>query len=197
MHARLLPFLSLVCLVLSGCSAYSAHPLYTTQDAVVEPALEGTWVSTPPDKDEISIQKSGEHEYSLTVPTSSEESVQTYKLNLVRLGNQLFADMFFDSETVQGKKIDTPIGSVSMHVIIRIEVTGDQLSYAILDQDALQKQNALEAAPLKLLSIGDALVITDETDSLRHYISIHAADVFAKTDQLKRKAGAQQQPQSQ
>jgi hypothetical protein len=197
MHARLLPFLSLVCLVLSGCSAYSAHPLYTTQDAVVEPALEGTWTAKPDDDAEFSIQKSGEHGYSLTIPTSSEKSVQTYKVNLVRLGNQLFADMIFDSETVQGKKIDSPVGAVPMHVIVRIEVTADQLSYAVLDEEAIKKQNAVEATPLKLLQTDEALVITEETDALRHYISIHAPDIFGKPDRLKRMAGTPQQSKLQ
>jgi len=167
------------------------HPLYTTQDAVVEPALEGTWVSNPDDEAEFSIQKSGAHEYSLMVATPSENSVQTYKVNLVRLGNQLFADMIFDNETIQGKKIGPPAGSVPMHVIARVEVAGDQLSYAVLDEEALKKQNALEATPLKLLPTGDALIITDETDSLRRYISIHTGDVFSDPDHLKRKPRTQ------
>jgi hypothetical protein len=188
MQARLLPCVSLVCLVLSGCSAYSVHPLYTTADAVEEPALVGTWTAKPDDDAEITIQKSVERGYDLTVPTS-EKSTQIYKLHLVRLDNQLFADMIFGGETVQGKKMDAPLGIVPMHVLVRIEVTGDQLSYAVLDEDAVKKLNAREATPLKLLQTDDALAITDETDTLRHFLSTHAVDLFAKPDHLKRVAG--------
>ena len=42
MKVRALALISVACVMLGGCSAYSVHPLYTAEDAVVEPALEGT-----------------------------------------------------------------------------------------------------------------------------------------------------------
>lgn len=188
MQARLLPFLSLVCLALSGCTAYSVHPLYTGEDAVVEPALQGTWVSPDAgDKGEVSIQKSGPHEYSLAM-SMPDELVQTYKLNLVRLGNQLFADMIFDGETVAGKKVDSPVGLVPMHVIVKLDVAANELKYAVLDKDALTKQNAHGSPPLEVLPAGDDLIVTANTDALRRYISLHAEDLFPDDfDRLERK----------
>lgn len=188
MQARSLPLISLLCLVLTGCSAYTAHPLYTDQDAVLEPVLVGTWVPTDDsDKGELRVQRLGDHQYTLDVSTPEENSVQTYVVTLVRLGGHLFADMIFDSETVAGKKIESPIGAVPMHVIVRIEVAGDQLSYATLDSDAVEKQNPQEATPLKLLTASEGLIITDETDVLRSYVTAHTLDRFSEVDHLKRK----------
>jgi len=193
MQARSLPLVSLLCLVLTGCSAYTAHPLYTDQDAVLDPALVGTWVpKDESDKGELRVQRLGDHQYTLAVSTPEENSVQTYVVTLVRLGNHLFADMIFDSETVAGKKIEPPVGAVPMHVIARVEVTADQLSYATLDSDAVEKQNPAEATPLKLLSASEGLIITDETDVLRGYITTHAMDRFSEVDQLKRKKVSRQ-----
>jgi hypothetical protein len=188
MQARLLPFLSLVCLALCGCSAYSVHPLYTSQDAVVEPALPGTWVSPDPnDKGELSIQKSGPHEYTLAM-SMPDQSVQTYKLNLVRLGDRLFADMIFSGQTAGGKNVDQPVGLVPMHIILKLDVAANELKYTVLDQDALKKLNAQGSPPLEVLPAGDDLIITANTDSLRRYISVHATDLFpADLDHLKRK----------
>jgi hypothetical protein len=187
MQARPLAFLSILCLALSGCSAYSAHPLYTAQDAVVEPALEGAWISAPKDDAEFHIQKAGPHDYTLAVSTPDDKSVQTYKLNLVRLNGQLFADMIFDKETVADKQVDPAAGTVPMHVIVCLQVTGDDLSYAVIDSDALAKVNANAIPPLQLLSTDGAVVITDETAPLRNYIAAHAAEIFTDPDHLKRK----------
>lgn len=186
MQARLLPLLSLVCLVLSGCSAYSVHPLYTAQDAVVEPTLEGTWVSDSPNDPEFRVQKSAAHEYTLTILAPDTKLVRTYKVNLVRFGNLLFADMIFDGETLAGAKTDAPLGTVPMHVIVKLELTGDRLEYAVLDKEALEKRNTLEAVPLKLMETQSELVIADETAALRRYISVHAGEVFTDPDYLRR-----------
>ena len=67
MKPPLLLLIVFACLLLVGCPSYSLYPLSTDQDAVSEPALEGTWSSSEgSDKKEIVFQKSSDHEYDLT-----------------------------------------------------------------------------------------------------------------------------------
>jgi hypothetical protein len=67
MTVRLLLFLISACLRLSGCAPSSLDALYTDQDAVVEPALEGTWSPGSDDNGVLVFQKSGDHEYTLAI----------------------------------------------------------------------------------------------------------------------------------
>ena len=80
--------------------------------------------------------------------------MQTYVVTLRRrLGNHLFADMIFDSETVAGKKIESPVGAIPMHAIVRIEVTANQFVLRNAGQRCSgESRNPQEATPLKLLS---------------------------------------------
>jgi hypothetical protein len=188
MKMRALLLVSLVCVLLGGCSAYSVHPLYTAEDAVVEPALEGTWVSD--DKTEIQLKKTGAHEYSMVMSSPDTKEIQTYKVNLVRLGDQLFADMIFDGRTLDGTKLDEPAGAVDMHVVLKLTLSGGDLGYAALDQDAIEKQNAEAKPPLDYMLMDSSMLVTAPTDVLRRYVVAHAAEVFSKPEQLKRKAAA-------
>lgn len=186
MKVRALPLVSLVCVMLGGCSAYSVHPLYTAEDAVVEPGLEGTWVSD--DKTEIQLKKPGAHEYSMVMSGSDTKEIQTYKVNLVRLGDQLFADMIFDGRTLDGTKLDEPAGVEAMHVVLKLNLSGGDLAYATLDKDAIEKQNAATKPPLDTMATDDGMLVTAPTEALRRYVAANAAEVFSEAAHLKRKA---------
>src|SRR5262252_3989779 len=125
MKALLVLSLASVCLVFSGCPAYSVHPLYTDQDAVVEPALVGTWIDSSGDKGEFHFKQSGAHEYTLVVSEPDSRVEQNYKVKLVRLGDQLFMDLAFEDQTVNGAKIDEPIGVIPTHAIAKVSISGD------------------------------------------------------------------------
>jgi hypothetical protein len=87
----LLLFLIVACLALVGCPSYSVHPLYTDQDAVVEPALEGTWgTPRPSDKEVIIFRKSDDHAYSLSVFHPDTKVKENYVVHLVRLEDQMY-----------------------------------------------------------------------------------------------------------
>ena len=186
MKVRALALISVACVMLGGCSAYSVHPLYTAEDAVVEPALEGTWVTD--DKTEIQVQKTGSHEYSVVMTDPETKEVQTYNVNLVRLGDQLFADMIFDGRTLGGTKLDEPAGVEAMHVVLKLNLSGGDLAYATLDKDAIEKENAATKPPLDTMATDDGMLVTAPTEALRRYLAAHAAEVFSEAAHLKRKA---------
>src|SRR5208283_2897724 len=85
MKLWLLLLLIIGCFLLTGCPSYSLYPLYIDQDAVVVPALEGTWVDPGSDvKDGVTFQKSGDHGYAMIVDDPSTKFRQTYDVRLVR-----------------------------------------------------------------------------------------------------------------
>ncbi len=197
MKLRLLLFFVsiLACLPLIGCPSYSMHSLYTDTDVVAEPALEGTWVSLDPgDKGEMTFKKVSDYEYSMAVVDPDMKASQTYKVHLVRLGGQLFMDLVFDDQTVDGAKLDDPLGVLATHVILKLKISGDDLAYGTLEDDAIRKPNPTGGAPLDYLETDEGLLVTAPTDALRRYVSAHTEDVFSSFDSLKRKAKAPVQP---
>ncbi|MGO9864166.1 MAG: hypothetical protein ACLPLR_11200 [Terriglobales bacterium] len=197
MKLRRLLFLAsmLACLPLIGCPSYSVHPLYSDHDAVVEPALEGTWVGPDSgDQEELTFKKIGDYEYSMAVFDPDLKISQTYKVHLVHLGGQLFMDLVFDQQTLNGATLNDPLGVLPMHVILKLKVSGDDLAYAALEDDAIKKQNPSAGAPLDYEISDGGLVVTAPTDALRRYISAHTEDAFSDFDHFKRKAKAPVRP---
>ena len=184
-----LPFAASVCLILSGCAPSSVHPLYTADDAVVEPALEGTWVDADkPDDGPIVLKKSGDHAYTMTIADPDTKLVQEFDVNLVRLGNELYMDIAFSDQTVDGTKLELPLGAFPTQEIVKIRIIGNDLAYATLDSEQIQKQNQWDSLPLALADTDHGPLITAPTADLRHYITIHADDVFGDFSHLTRKA---------
>ena len=184
-----LPFAASVCLILSGCAPSSVHPLYTADDAVVEPALEGTWIDADkPDDSPILLEKSGDHQYTMSISVPDKKVVQEFDVNLVRLGNELYMDIAFSDQTVDGTKLELPLGAFPTQEIVKIRIIGNDLAYATLDSEQIQKQNQWDSLPLALADTDHGPLITAPTADLRHYITIHADDVFGDFSHLTRQA---------
>lgn len=183
------------CLFLIGCPAYSVYPLYTDQDAVVEPALEGTWYDPEShDKGGITFQKSGDHEYTMASLDPDSKISQSYNVHLVRLGDQLFMDLIFENQTLNGEALSAPMGVVPTHVITKVKISGEDFAFATLEGDAIKKQNAAGGARLDYQISEAGLLVTSQPDALRRYIFAHAEDAFPDSGHLKRKAKAPAKP---
>jgi hypothetical protein len=195
MKPPLLLLIVFACLLLIGCPSYSLYPLYTDQDAVSEPALEGTWSNSEvSDKKEIVFQKSSDHEYDLTAVHLDTKVTQTYKVHLVRLGTQMFMDLIADDQTINGANLDAPMGTVRTHVILKVKISGDDFAYATLEDDAVRKQHASGGAGLNYQIVDGGVLLMTPTDVLRPYISAHAEDLFSKFDHFKRKTKGSPHP---
>jgi len=188
MRALLLPCLSIISLVLSGCRiVYSVHPLSTSDDAVEEPALEGAWTSGGNDDTVLCVQKSDGHTYSMFVTSPSSKLVEVYEINLVRLNDQLFADIFVKEQAVDHTEVEPPLGSISNHVIIKLDIAEDDLAFSGLDASAIQQQTTEGLPSLDFLDAGDVMLLTASTDDLRQYLSAYADRVFLSNDHYTRK----------
>jgi len=189
MKARLLAVFIVLCLPLCACPSYSLHPLYTDEDAVVELALAGTWSIDPDDNVELLFEKSAADEYSLSISCPDPKALQNYKVHLVRLEGQLFMDLIFENQTVEGTKVEEPVGAFHAHLILKVNISGDDLAYAVLEDDAIRKPIIPGSTPLDYDEADGGLLVTAQTDALRDYISAHAEDGFSDFAHLKRKTG--------
>lgn len=190
MKLWLLLLLIFGCFLLTGCPSYSLYPLYTDQDAVVVPALEGTWVDPGSDvKDGVTFQKSGDHGYAMIVDDPSTKFRQTYDVRLVRLGDRLFMDIAWSGQTLNGANLDPPIGVFATHEILKVEILEDDLAYATLEDDAIKKLSGVRGNFLEYRTPGEgALLVTASTDELRRYVAAHAGDVFSSFEHRKKKS---------
>jgi hypothetical protein len=185
MKARLLAVFIVFCLPLCACPSYSLHPLYTDEDAVVEPALEGTWSMDSDDDTDLVFEKSGDNEYSLSISCPDQKVLQNYKVHLVRLQGQMFMDLIFEDQTVEGTKVEEPVGAFHAHMILKVNISGDDLAYA-----AIRKSSDPGGTPLDYDGGDGGVLVTAQTDALRDYISAHAEDGFSDYEHLQRKNGA-------
>jgi len=199
-RALLIPCVALCSLALSGCSVvYTVHPLNNSDDAVDEPALVGKWKPSSDDV-QLSIQKSDHNTYTMLVAETGSKSdadskpdgdsksekdpkvVEAYRIALVRLEDQLFADMVATDQWVDGTRIDPPAGSINHHVILKLKVTDSDLAYSALDSSNVREAKKAGLAPWDYLEIDDGLLLTASTEELRSSVS-HYADLLFTTEE--------------
>jgi hypothetical protein len=132
--------LAAVIAILNGC-AYSLHPLYNPGENVREPGLVGTWtVEDDNNNSKTIIQANADGTYEVTGTDSDSHVEQRYKVRLVRLGDNLFADAIFDNQSLNGKDFDLPGGVAPLHLFYKISLNGDTLQTAQLNHDWLVQQ---------------------------------------------------------
>ncbi len=201
MKALLIPFAAFCSLGISGCRVvYTVHPLNTSEDAVEEPALVGQWASSSNSDDQFCILKADNHTYTMVISATDSKSdedgksaadaksetattmVGTYQITLVRLDDQLFADMVAKDLVVNGTKVEGPIGSVNHHVILKLDLTDSELGYKVLDSSAIRQANEQGYATLPYVEIDDGILLTAPTEELRFSVS-HFADRLFETDE--------------
>jgi len=202
MRALLISCVACWSLVLSGCKAvYSAHPLHTSDDLVEEPGLVGQWKSISDGDALLCIQKGDGNFYKMVVSVSdskdNDESksgadsepnkpktlLESYKVTLVRLEDQLFADMVANGQSVDGTEVDPPAGALHHYVLIKVQLTGDDLSYSLLEPSAVREANEEGYAPLNYLEIDDDILVTASTEELR-WAASHFGDRLFKDSEM-------------
>jgi tetratricopeptide (TPR) repeat protein len=177
----------------SGCSpAVSVRPLYTDADLkkpILEPRVEGEWISPEPDKagtDEekplrwkINPPKQPEYyaAYSVELRVKSDrdkgETVTRYDARLVSIEDKLFFDATVD-EYVEGQvnlRPGEPLGFAPTHVVGRIWVQQDFLRIALLNSEWVE-HNSPETfqESVTLDKYSDVSIITAPTSELRKFL---------------------------
>ena len=171
----------------TGCQQIvSLHPLYTEEDLVSEPALEGFWVLEG-NGEFAMIKATGSDSYQITY-TMTEifkgGGESQYEAHLVRLGDHLFLDIFPDEramEELSDKQVGYPI--IWGHTFLRIEIEEDVLRVTFLESEWMEKK--IRSEELKLvheLKGGDLIVIAAPTRELQAFFAKYGDDSKAFHD---------------
>ena len=189
MRLRALATSLLAMFFIAGCAS-SVSPLYTRTDAVADPAVIGTWISTGQDnQDTVRVEKLKGESYQVTVHDPKSDDDTVYEAHLVNLGKASFADLLLTAYRHAGQDVDIPTGAVPLHQIVKYELAGDDLAVSSIDGDALDNASKQVGFPLQLRDTeksGGSTVILSTTPELRRYFSAHPADIFGELEHLKR-----------
>ena len=137
---KLLP-LVILCVMMSGCfyrMGFSINPLYTKDVLVVEPALEGEWVSID-EKGMITLAVSDSTKYSMimTDMETNKEMPGSFDVHLLRLGEYILMD-WYPQEFEPGNSFYES-HFIVLHSFWRVYLEGDTLKLASFDSDWLKE----------------------------------------------------------
>jgi hypothetical protein len=151
----------------------SLHPLYTEKDLVFDPPLVGRWIGADSDgHDTLTFWKSGEKSYRTIF--SEKSTTIKYTVHLVRLGSFLFFDAL-PSDSPEG-------GFLPTHSFYRIQLEGDILSVAYLDEDWLKRMIGQGEVDIRHELVDNTIVLTASTRDLQEFIVKYADDAKAFPD---------------
>lgn len=168
-HVRILALLG-AALLMTGCGdLLSLHALYTSQDNVVDPALDGKWEN----KDDVLIIQrfarlaSDFYEVQLQSKKDPSEAAK-YEVRLVNIGGVRFADLL--SNDIIG------------HMFLKVRVTEDQLHFAFFDSEWLRQRIPHEE--VDLVNHRKQAVLTAKTPELRNLVAKYASEPKAYDEEL-------------
>lgn len=197
---RKLNFTTLVAvagLLLCGCSPVRClFPLYNDSDKLFDGTLIGEW-KTASDKnqkgegsgadesDRWIFQKTRDHlSYDCSQVTLGKKGVVWSTAKLVKLGNALFLDFEPGPAFPEGAQ-DVYYPSIDAHAIARIWLDKDELMIRFLDEKWAWKQIHESKFSLSYVDAPTALVVTASTEELRKFVTTHADDKDAFSDEYR------------
>ena len=165
MRIRTLALVGMLALSATGCiPVASLYPLVPPDEGVAVPEIVGEWGdSTATFRFHVSDLESRTR-YGMTYQDAT-DSTTTFTVRFERFGGRLFADLVLDAESMA--EGDRSPFLWPMHAIFRVDIAGDSLRMAFLDDDWLEE--AIEKHEVKLhheTPAGD-LVITEKTAGLQ------------------------------
>lgn len=163
----------IICLF-SLSSAYSQmvlslHPLFTEQDAVLIPEIEGHW-ELPDFELTISFKKAGDNFYHLKYQAGS--SVPEFEAVVVKIKDELFLDLNGIMPDSLGDE-DFRDSFLSCHSIYKIGIINDTLILSYLDYSWFFDYAAGKKLQLDYEWINNGMLLTFTTDELRSFFAEH------------------------
>lgn len=153
--------------ILTGCAPpVSIHPLYTSQDLVADPALEGTWAE--PNGEIWQIHKSGDGYEVNVLHAGDSPAAETYLVHLVRLNNSDFIDVTSKSQPDLG---------IAGHLFGKFSLQGDECRVTVFDDAWLRRTVQAGLAPQAVaVESSGQVILTAPTADLQRFVLLHAAD---------------------
>lgn len=163
--------ISSFCILSSAYSqkVLSLHPLFTEQDAILMPEIEGLW-SIPVFDMTITFQKAGDNFYLLKYGADSNASI--FEAVLVKIKDQIYLDLNGIMPDALGDE-DYRDTFVATHSLYKIKMSKDTLQLYEANYpwfyNYAKKNNLL----LKYEWVNNAMLLTSNTDELKLFIANH------------------------
>jgi|ERR1700733_640751 len=162
MKPLLLSLLLAGVITLTGCSTLvSLNPFVTDKEAVMDPALLGTWTNED-GTDTYRISQDGE-DYAIRYLSGSSDAYQ-FKARLMVAGDIKLLDLFSANEDAW---------QLPVHTAVRVRTEGGSLSLAFMESGWLKVQASQQVATVPL---NDRTLITAPSEAVRDFLVNAAAD---------------------
>jgi hypothetical protein len=156
-------------LIMAGCiPTLTVQPLWSKQQVVSEPALEGRWIS--PEGDTIlRFTSQPKDEYRLNF--GSEDGVTDYEAHLIRLDGHLILDLSLEQDAldrlVKGQAF-API--LPMHFFAKIRIEGNRLYLGLLHEEEMEKEIDAGVVKVPYSKTPDGVILTGSTAELQEAV---------------------------
>jgi hypothetical protein len=160
-------FVAAAAACLIGCVP-SLHPIYTPDNVVFEPRLEGKWVTADGDESWV-FTAENDRGYDLLY-TDSEDKEGRFEVYLTRADGVTFLDLYPREPDLQSACLYRCL-LVPVHTFLKADLEGDQLTLAVADIDWLEEH--LEAHPDALAHerMGEGFLLTAQPEALRSFFA--------------------------
>ncbi len=185
----------IVAVLLGGCvPVMSLNPLYEQENIIFDQKLLGVWMDDVNDPKviwEFNRPDPNKNEYRL-VYTDDEGKKGIFKVNLVKLKERLFLDVYpasFPSGKDEAEDMNLPFNTfffAPTHTFVKVNSIEPYLNIQVTDDDDLEKlleddPNAIEYVDLE----SRWLVLTSSTKEIQAFILKYADDKRLFTDEVK------------
>lgn len=145
----------------------SLYPLFTEQDAVLIPGIEGLW-SIPYFDMTVSFQKAGDNFYLLRY--GSETNASTFEAVFVKIKNELYLDLNGVMSDTLGDE-DYRNSFVTVHSLYKIRISKDTIQLSETNYAWFFNYATKKNLQLKYEWVNNAMLLTYETDALKSFIA--------------------------
>jgi len=145
----------------------SLHPLFTEQDAVLIPGIEGFW-SVPFFDMTVSFQKTGDNFYLLKY--GSETNPSTFEAVFVKIKNELYLDINGVMPDTFGDE-DYRNSFLTVHTLYKFRMSKDTMQLSETNYSWFFNGAANNILQLKYEWVNNAMLLTYETDELKSFIA--------------------------
>jgi hypothetical protein len=182
---KILRIAAIIALLLPACSCVplsSYFPLWDEQHAAFEAHLLGEWRDKDSSDDGVlrfteAAGKTYQVAYTEKEKNSGKIVESVYMAKLVRLEKHLFLDFIGDEASINKRLGEEECQSmIFMHFFARLELDGDTLKLAFLDDEKFEKKVLKKEINLPILKRGKRMLITAETPKIQQELSHFVED---------------------
>jgi hypothetical protein len=178
-------------ITLSGCWTLSIYPLFTEEDLITDPMLEGIWGDPEDPEDETwDFKQMNDKSYRLIVREDEQRLLidpakdGLFEVHLLQLGDYKFLDIY--PEEPEGVNGFYKSHVIPAHSFVRVRIEGNVLLTAGLDIEWLGEQLDQGLLDISHEQRNDEIVLTASTEELQRWVLENIDVAFEKFEELSR-----------